>query len=58
MRSVLSLAAAVAMIGTASAALKPVTVKGNAFFVGDDRVCPSLPAYGFLWLCLLTGLLR
>ncbi|KAI5846020.1 Glucanosyltransferase-domain-containing protein [Tricharina praecox] len=37
MRGILSLAAAVAMLGSASAALDPVTVKGNAFFVGDER---------------------
>ena len=47
----LAAAAAVALAGTASAALEPVTVKGNAFFVGDNRVS-SVPVSsgGLPWL--------
>ena len=50
MRGFLSLAAAT-LIGTASAALQPVTVKGNAFFVGDERV--SLPPVTSCLTCSL-----
>jgi hypothetical protein len=51
---IINLALAVAALtGSTVSALDPVTVKGNAFFVGDERVCFSVHRSELYWNVLL-----